>query len=197
MPNQTLTPLEKKFRQLVGDERVNALARDARQSAIGYGQSTHDLSVVDLAALRYYTGLTNIEGGERNHQLINSALRNEDLEEANRLAPVIETLKTAIAKLPDMAADVVRATDLPDHVAEGIAPGSICSDAGFMSTAIGETKFKGKYMFFIKSRTGKWIEPFSFHPEQKEVLYPPGREFTIISVTPGDDGKIKVELEEK
>ncbi|MBF0425281.1 MAG: hypothetical protein HQL66_05640, partial [Magnetococcales bacterium] len=167
------------------------------QSAIGYGQSTHDLSVVDLAALRYYTGLTPGKSGERNHDVINKALRNRNRQELKRLAPAIDSLETALAKLPDYAGDVTRATDLPDDVVGDIFPGGVYRDPGFMSTAIGETSFSGEYMFFIKSKTGKWVEPFSFHPEQKEVLYPPGGEFTIISVTPGDDGKILVELEEK
>ncbi|MBF0135503.1 MAG: ADP-ribosyltransferase domain-containing protein [Magnetococcus sp. DMHC-1] len=128
--------------------------------------------------------------------MINEALRSGNETELARLAPLIETLKSALSKLPDYGDDVVRATDLPEGVAEGIVPGGIYSDAGFMSTAIGETGFEGKYMFFIKSKTGKWIEPFSFYPEQREVLYAPGKEFNIISVTPGENDVIDVEMEE-
>ncbi|MBF0135505.1 MAG: ADP-ribosyltransferase domain-containing protein [Magnetococcus sp. DMHC-1] len=184
------------FRKLLGDARVNLLAQDARQAAEKSGVSIARLAVVDLASLRNYTGLTP-SADQRSYQVINGALRSGDEAELARLAPLIETLKSALAKLPDYVGDVVRATDLPENIAESIVPGGIYSDAGFMSTAIGETSFKGKYLFFIKSKTGKWIEPFSFYPEQKEVLYPPGAGFVIRDVRKLDDGTIEVDLKER
>ncbi|MBF0136191.1 MAG: hypothetical protein HQL65_08115, partial [Magnetococcales bacterium] len=149
MPDITTPPREVAFRKFLGNERVDLLAQGARQAAEGSHVSTAMLSIVDLATLRNYTGLTQVEGGERNHQLMNAALRIGDREELKRLAPMITTLEAALAKLPNYEGDVVRATDLPEDVAKGIVPGGVFSDAGFMSTAIGETKFKGKYMFFI------------------------------------------------
>ncbi|MEO5369528.1 MAG: ADP-ribosyltransferase [Magnetococcus sp. DMHC-1] len=183
------------FRKLLGNARVNLLAQDARQAAEKSGVSIARLAVVDLASLRNYTGLTP-SADKRNYQMINEALRSGNEAELARLAPLIETLKSALAKLPDYVGDVVRATDLPEGVAEGIVPGGIYSDAGFMSTAIGETSFEGKYMFFVKSKTGKWIEPFSFYPEQKDVLYPPGVEFEIMRVKVEQEDRVNVWLEE-
>ncbi|MBF0136523.1 MAG: ADP-ribosyltransferase [Magnetococcus sp. DMHC-1] len=196
MPNITYLPREVAFINFLGKEQVQILAQNARAAAEKAGLSTATLSIVDLATLRNYTGLTQTHTGERNHQQINRALRNENRAELIRLAPLIATLEAALAKLPNHVGDVVRATDLPENVANHIVPGGTYSDAGFMSTAIGETGFKGKYMFYIKSRTGKWIEPFSFYPEQKEVLYPPEKEFTIKDVEEGLNNKIKVWLEE-
>ncbi|MBF0135507.1 MAG: hypothetical protein HQL65_04650 [Magnetococcales bacterium] len=183
------------FRKLLGNARVNLLAQDARQAAEKSGVSIARLAVVDLASLRNYTGLTP-SADQRSYQMINEALRSGNEAELARLAPLIETLKSALAKLPDYVGDVVRATDLPEGVAEGIVPGGIYSDAGFMSTAIGETSFEGKYMFFVKSKTGKWIEPFSFYPEQKDVLYPPGVEFEIMRVKVEQEDRVNVWLEE-
>ncbi|MBF0136754.1 MAG: hypothetical protein HQL65_10980 [Magnetococcales bacterium] len=197
MPDITTPPRDVAFRKFLGDERVNILAQDAQQAAKRRDVSTAPLSIVDLASLRNYTGLTQVEGGERNHQLMNTALRSGDRAELKRLAPMILTLEAALANLPNYEGDVVRATNLPESVAKDIVPGGVYSDAGFMSTAIGETKFKGKYMFFIKSKTGKWIEPFSFYPDQREVLYPPGVEFVIRDVRRLDDGTVEVDLKEK
>ncbi|MEO5369478.1 MAG: ADP-ribosyltransferase [Magnetococcus sp. DMHC-1] len=196
MSDITTPPREVAFRKFLGDERVNILAQDAQQTAAKVGVSMITLSTVDLASLRNYTGLTPASD-KRNYQMINDALRSGNEKELERLAPVIETLKSALSKLPSYVGDVVRATDLPESVAKDIVPGGVYSDAGFMSTAIGKTDFKGKYMFSIKSRTGKHIAPFSFYPDQNEVLYHPGTEFTIEAVWQLADGTIEVDLKEK
>ncbi|MBF0425279.1 MAG: hypothetical protein HQL66_05630 [Magnetococcales bacterium] len=186
----------KQLKELLGTEHFDALVEEAKAAAEKAEASTTRLSDAELAALHGYTDHTRPDG-ENDYQVINGALRDGSREELKLLAPYINALIYALEKLPDYAGDVTRVTNLPQHVAETLAPGGTYSDPAFMSTATGLSRFRGKYLFFIKSKTGKYIAPLSMYPYQHEVLYPPGKEFIIEAVRETAGGKVEVDLKEK
>ncbi|MBF0426148.1 MAG: hypothetical protein HQL66_10070 [Magnetococcales bacterium] len=186
------------FIRLLGPEQVQAFAVEGRAAAQAAGVAAETLAALsdcEVAALHGYTIHTR-PAGENDYEILNHALRTGSDAERERLASYIETIKAGLAKLPDHAGPVSRVTNLPPEVVRRLIPGEIYSDPAFMSTAIGMSNFEGKYMFFIESKTGKHIEFFSRYPKQREVLYTPGKEFKIISVTPRSDGRVEILLEE-
>ncbi|MBF0425045.1 MAG: hypothetical protein HQL66_04390 [Magnetococcales bacterium] len=186
------------FVYLLGSEQVQAMAKEGRAAAKAGGvaaETLADLSDCEVAALHGYTDHSK-PSGQNAYEFLNHALRKEDRRELAALSPYIETIKSGLAKLPDYAGPVSRVTDLPAEVVKTLIPGKEYSDKGFMSTAAGLSDFRGKYMFFIESKTGKRIEFFSRYPDQREVLYTPGKEFKIVSVTPMANGMVEVVLKE-
>ncbi|MBF0135895.1 MAG: ADP-ribosyltransferase domain-containing protein [Magnetococcus sp. DMHC-1] len=194
----TIPRHEVAFTRLLGPERIKLLAEEGWKAAKAAGVSADilaSLSNAEVAALHGYTDHSK-PVGQNDYEILNKALRTGSDTEREALAPYVETIKAALAKLPNHAGAVSRITDLPDDVVKSLTPGGSYRDKGFMSTAIGMSGFKGKYVFFIKSRTGKHIESFSRYPRQQEVLYIPERKFQIISVNTRADGKVAVVLEE-
>ncbi|MBF0426825.1 MAG: hypothetical protein HQL66_13500 [Magnetococcales bacterium] len=186
------------FIRLLGSSRVRAMAEEGRAAALAGGMAAETLAALsdcEVAALHGYTDHRK-PAGQNAYEILNRALRKEDREELAVLSPYIETIKSGLAKLPDYAGPVSRVTDLPAEVVKTLIPDGPYRDKGFMSTAAGLSNFDGKYMFFIESKTGKRIEFFSRYPEQREVLYTPGKEFKVVSVTPMPDGRVEVFLKE-
>ncbi len=186
------------FIRLLGPEQVQAFAVEGRAAAQAAGVAAETLAALsdcEVAALHGYTDHSK-PAGQNAYEILNNALRTGSDAEQERLAPYIETIKAGLAKLPDYEGPVSRVTNLPPEVVKTLTPGGPYHDDAFMSTAAGLSDFKGKYMFFIESKSGKRIEFFSRYPEQREVLYTPGEEFKIVSVTPMANGMVEVVLKE-
>lgn len=75
--------------------------------------------------------------------------------------------------------------------------GEIVQEEAFTSTsADGEAAFSGPHHFVVQSRHGKRIQPYSGHPREREVLFPPSARFLVTDVDPLRNGKVEIEMME-
>jgi len=136
------------------------------------------LTSEDLSALNNYTGL--------GHDDLNDALRTETVDASQRAR--VEALNRALEKLPPYAGPVVRGTDLPAHVLAAYQPDAVITEAAFLSTSMEpgvaqSSAFAGNVEFRILSKTGRDISSFSLFPSEKEVLFPNGAMFYVLTRT--------------
>ena len=71
---------------------------------------------------------------------------------------------------------------LPDSVLQNLEPGKTFIDRAFMSTSKTDP-FAGKFQFEIHSKSGRDIGSLSEHPNEAEVIFRPGTEFRIDSIS--------------
>lgn len=118
---------------------------------------------------------------------------------------MVQELMEALSKLPVFKGVVYRAVDVPlapsdylsQHYDYGFVndfikqwqPGSVVHDSAFVSasnlkTGAGDAR-NSVLQLQIKSKTGRNIQKYSHEPEEKEVLFPAGTNFRIISIQGG------------
>jgi hypothetical protein len=76
--------------------------------------------------------------------------------------------------------------------------GKVIREKGFMSTSVNQgSAFSKPIKLTIEAPVGTpaiYIEKWSSHPNEKEMLLAAGLKYLVVSVTPGDGGKINVRL---
>lgn len=150
-------------------------------------------------SIKYYT----TQDGYRE---INTALRSNNVsgEIQNRANSIVSGMSTIIPYI----GRAYRGVDMPGqwvtNITEQIsAPGTgrlriAFSDAAFLSASTQITgAFKSKSCrFVIQSKTGKSIAPYSVHPAEHEVLFPPLTQFTIFDAAVFDNGNLFIRMRE-
>ena len=157
------------------------------------GAPRHGLSDPELTAIYAYT--TN--DGRWSYKYLNEALRSDDPVRRAKVEPHRRTLEAALAKLPDYEGIVKRKTGLTKEDLAKYKFGEIVQEPAFTSTsADGEAAFSGPHHFLVKSRHGKRIQPYSGHPAEREVLFPPSARFEVTRVKAVSGGGLQVEMTE-
>lgn len=112
------------------------------------------------------------------YQNINSALRKLDLEKLNSYRVLIKFLQSGLNKLENYVGVTKRGTSLDPTSVSNCEAGAVFADRGFLSTSI-RSGFGGSYNFVLKSKSCKYVEPFSSVPGEEEVLCLPGTIFHV------------------
>lgn len=129
-----------------------------------------------LAALRAYTG-------NEFYADLNRALRTGNVDDLQRLNPMIQNINRGLDQMPRFEGPVYRGTSLtPEQVAHYV-PGEIVTESAFTSTSAQAGKaFGGNTRFVIQSSTGRDISSLSVYSStEAEVLFRPGTRFRVIS----------------
>jgi len=113
------------------------------------------------------------------YAILNKALRGDLPAEDLRIPqPYIETINSALSKLPDFPGRVRRGTNMPAKELRRHQAGSEISYAGYTSASLGEG-FRQDVRIELESRTGKLIEFVSAFPWEREILFAPGKRFRV------------------
>jgi hypothetical protein len=130
----------------------------------------------DLVAVRGYTS--------SDYDMLNKALRSSDPAELARLNAYIRAAESGLSQLPSYRGNVFRGTNLRPEIAARYIPGQIVREEAFFSTSSSpKGAFPGNTQFSVFSRNGKPVDFLSELPHEKEVLFPPGTQFKVLSVT--------------
>ncbi len=157
------------------------------------GAPRHGMSDPELTAIYAYT--TN--DGRWSYKYLNEALRSDDPARIEKVRDFKETLEAALAKLPDYEGVVRRGARLSEGILAKYKHGELAPKDAFRSTlAEGKSAFSGPHQFVIQSRHGKRIQPYSGHPREREVLFPPSARFLVTDVDPLPNGKVEIEMME-
>lgn len=129
-----------------------------------------------LAALRAYTG-------NEFYADINRALRTGNVDDLQRLNPLIQNINRGLDQMPRFEGPVYRGTSLTSGQAARYVPGEIVTESAFTSTsAQAGSAFGGNTRFVIQSSTGRDISSLSVYGStEAEVLFRPGTRFRVIS----------------
>jgi hypothetical protein len=74
-------------------------------------------------------------------------------------------------------------TNLSSEKASKYKPGHPVTEEFFFSTAANsKSAFSGNTKYFVESTNGKRVDFLSEYPHEREVLFPPGTKFDVISV---------------
>jgi hypothetical protein len=145
-------------------------------------------SAAELAALEIYS--------DGDYSRINPVLRGSRIDLLSRMlypigvGPGVSmegiTLLSASAlnKLEPFRGTVYRESRLYGDQLALYEPGKTVKELAFTSTSSetqGAAKRMGNTLFEITSKTGKAIDRFSRHPREKEILFPPGTEYKVLS----------------
>ncbi|MGY0500865.1 ADP-ribosyltransferase [Nocardia sp. FBN12] len=136
----------------------------------GSGAPTQ-LSQREIDEIADYTGST--------HQKLNGELRSGEVTPATQQR--VDTLNSALDKMPDYRGGVTRVTDLPPEVLAKYKEGGSVTEDAFTSTsplANGGGVRSGQVEMQIFSKTGKDITEHSA-PGNPEVLFRSGTEFNV------------------
>lgn len=104
--------------------------------------------------------------------------KNDYLEQARFAA-------AALNALPNYKLLAFRQTTLSADQIAKYKVGEIVTEHGFTSTSTGiveSENFQGNVRYTIFSQTGKIIQEYAKHPNEKEVLFLPGSKFKVLSV---------------
>jgi len=145
-----------------------------------------------------------IERGDTNFNPITQKLYTE-----NEVLEIAKNIENALNKLPDYKGKVTRSIGFSDDAAahafeKEIKIGNVVTDRGFMSAAAESSETgvtfdyflrgkKHKFIFIIKSKTGKLIQKYSSHPNEAEVLFNKNSSFKITNIIGGRD-KYKISV---
>jgi hypothetical protein len=133
------------------------------------------LNVAEQAAVRFYTG--------RGYERMNLTLRGATpmVPEVGRR---IETLSSALAKLPDHIGWVHRGAHLTPGQLGRYRPGAVIREHPFTSTSVAaEERFSGNTHFIIRSYSGRDIGAHSQVPAEREVLFDRSTRFKVMENT--------------
>lgn len=148
-----------------------------RLKANGVGDCS--LNEEELAMITLYVG--------SGYGCINSSLR-LSREKQEELSPLIETLNSALSKLPSYEGFVRRADNLPLKIRDLHQKGAIIPYPAFTSTSTGRGLIRND-QFIIFSKTGKPIMGFSGYAEESEVLFRTNTYFKVLDVRKTIQGK--------
>lgn len=124
----------------------------------------------------------------------NGQLRSNSISEETHNHSV--QLNDALSKLPKYTKPTTRGTKLSTTELAKWQPGKIVADHGFMSTTKkSEPDFSGNVMFTVHGKNGRDIQQLSHHDHEREVLFPSGTKFKIVSRTESY-GKHHITIEE-
>lgn len=133
----------------------------------------------DRAALSDYTTNTEDASGQKPYARMNQALRSGDVP--TDLAPRIDAVSTALAKLPSHEGPVYRGTNLPPGALDRYVPGHAVTEPAFTSSSTDPTKsFEGNTVFIIDSSHGKDVAPYSHFQGESEVLFDQHTRFEVL-----------------
>lgn len=191
--NEEITPehaaLAQKLVQRYEDCRGTALYKELEQTEARFpayfGSTFKDIVKngwdprVDLLATEELVALHTYTGGDY-------VKINKELQGVQPLTPFTQIL-TSVAvqglnKLPEYTGMSVRGTDLPRNANRDCVPGAAIVNYGFTSTSAA-SGFKGTHQFVIKSSGGRDISFLSQYPKEKEILFPPARQFRVLDRT--------------
>ncbi|MBL7715045.1 MAG: hypothetical protein JNL01_06215 [Bdellovibrionales bacterium] len=131
------------------------------------------LTQVEYTMLQYYTG--------SGYYCLNKGLREKKFKYDD---PAIQTLNSALSKLPNYRGFVSRGADLPQEVIRRHQVGSIIEYTSFTSTSTGDG-FGGSVKYKIFSKTGKPVMGFSAVGNgELEVLFRAPTRFKVLAVEP-------------
>lgn len=133
-------------------------------------KATCGLEAREVSAIKFYTG--------SGYSCLNQYLWGKD---RNEKQAVVETLNSALNKLPEYQGFVARGTDLPASIRATHELGATVTYEAFTSTS-SISGWQGTDRFLIYSLTGRPIMSLSSLPHENEVLFKSGTKFRIISV---------------
>ncbi len=141
---------------------------------------------LELAVLQEYT-----DGG---YGKINSALTSKSPVLRKRWQPVIDTLNSALRRLPPYTGTVVRRAHGGPENLRGWRRGDPFRFGFFASSSWGrEHVHFGNVRYVIHSKQGREISLLSLVPHEQEVLFPSDAQFRVKSV---DKRNLTIELED-
>jgi hypothetical protein len=156
-----------------------------------------ELNTSETAAVRAYS-----EDNPPHFKTINKTLRHDDPTMdavRERYSGTVQLFDQALAKLPNHTGKVQRVANLPPDVLAKLTPGTTFKDHGYVSSSATTkpltSKFLGKTLMTITSKTGKDISKLSTLPSEKEVVFGRGTGFKVTAVTTKGD-RTYVEMEE-
>ncbi|MEI2692976.1 MAG: WXG100 family type VII secretion target [Anaerolineae bacterium] len=122
-----------------------------------------------LAALRAYTG-------SEFYADLNRALRTGNIDDLQRLNPMIQNINRGLDQMPRFDGPVYRGTSLTPEQAARYVPGEFVTESAFTSTSAQASKaFSGNTRFVIQSSTGRDISSLSVYGStEAEVLFRAG-----------------------
>jgi phage-related protein (TIGR01555 family) len=145
-----------------------------------------NLSAAKAAHIYAYTGSA--------YAKTNKQLRSNELDE--NTYNHVKQLNDALAALPKHTEVTTRGTDFEVDELKKWQPGKIVADHGFMSTTKkSEPSFGGNVSLTIHGKSGRDISGLSGHPGEKEVLFPSGTRFKVVSRTQSG-GKAHITIQE-
>lgn len=129
------------------------------------------------------------------HKAVNDALRGIT-NDLSRVAPVVEILDEAIARMPKFPGTVGRHLNLSPEVLARYEIGEIVTEPGYViSTNVVAPPFKERpHLLEIDQRSGTLIKEFSVTPGQHEVLLPRGLRFQVVIRVDFPDGRVGIVL---
>ncbi len=177
----------------MGTRYARYLASGRRKAAAGFER--HGMTDPELASGYAYTTSDRPWG----YRLLNEALRDAERPGGpplpKRYDDYRRTLDDALDRLPDHSArGLKRGTTLTPNEIAGYVPGSVVTEAAFISASVGRG-FGGNVRFTIRSLHGKRIDGLSRYPSEREVLFRAGTRFRVLS-SRREGGLTKIELEE-
>lgn len=183
-PTDVRTP-QQKLRDVIGNKHFEehlAEVPTLRLQRPELAKLTDD----EIIAVRSYTSDTAKPefGGLRDYERLNLALRNEDKAALATLRPLIDTLTSALGKLPKFSGKVFRIMNKvePDVVKSQFRVGEKWVNKGFFSSSHGDPLDHGQVLIMVKNTTGgshvAGVSPFN----EREILFPPGATFTVENV---------------
>jgi hypothetical protein len=171
----TSTPeVRKQFREFFGEPRYNQYSKEIDKLKLVHPELSN-IPMEDLVAVRGYTS--------SDYSMLNKALRSGDPAELKRLNAYIKSAESGLSQLPSYQGSVFRGTNLSSEAASKYKPGQTVTEDFFFSTAANPRgAFPGNTQYTIRSSNGKRIEFLSEVSYEKEVLFPPGTNFKVLSV---------------
>jgi hypothetical protein len=137
--------------------------------------------------------------------ILNDTLRTAD---RNLLKPwflYLRLIITSLAKVPSNSPHLTVYRGVKMDLSAQYPKGSTVTWWGFSScttlvTMLSDERFMGRTgtrtLFIIESHSAKNIKPYSFYPEEHEVLLPPARQFQVIDCLDQGNGLHLIQLKE-
>jgi hypothetical protein len=148
----------------------------------------------EFAAVRAYTGGL--------YRTLNSSLRDGQYAGDLKLQAFVDAAQHGLAKMPKFKGLTSRGiTTLTPQMKESMLKtyrvGAIVEDNAFISSSEGErAAFSGPVFHRIQSKTGVYVDPYSRHKGEREVLYAPGTQFRVTGMTQTPAGTYIIDMEE-
>jgi NAD:arginine ADP-ribosyltransferase len=166
--------IKKQFREFFGETRYAEYAKEIEALKLKHPE-LKNIPTEDLVAVRGYTS--------SDYSMLNKALRSGDPAELERLHAYIKTAESGLSQLPSHQGAVFRGTNLSSEVALKYKPGQPVTEEFFFSTSAERSgAFPGDTKYFVDSTNGKRVDFLSEFPHEREVLFPPGTKFDVLSV---------------
>ncbi|MGW4241940.1 ADP-ribosyltransferase [Nocardia sp. NPDC004722] len=184
---KSLTEGDSLFAKQILEHGANNVAETPSQLAkmLGIWRRNDPLTWAERRELRKYTGAGYYD--------LNVALRNGYVTPQHQIR--IDTINSALAKLPNYEGVVYRGALLDNEVLARYQLGVVVTEKAFTSTSANESQaFLGNARFNIFSRYGRSVVKYSSSPWEREVLFFSGSKFLVVRRLE-DLGTEKVELD--